>query len=401
MHLTHQLTEHPLNVKPTTLSPEESLRYARHLILPEVGPAGQARLKTARVLIVGAGGLGSPIGLYLAAAGVGTLGIVDFDVVDASNLQRQVIHGTPDLGRLKLDSARDRIAEINPHVHVEGYPVRLTSDNAREIASSYDVVVDGTDNFPTRYLVNDVCVLLGKPYVYGSVFRFEGQNSVFASAGGPCYRCLFAEPPPPGLVPSCAEGGVLGVVPGIVGTIQAMETIKLLLGIGDLLAGRLLIFDAMRMRFRELKLRRDPACTVCGDSPTVTELIDYERFCGVNPDSQERAGMTTEQNDLTVVELKALLDSGADLTLIDVREPYEWDIGNLGPSGARLIPLGDLPSRFGEIDPDDDVVVYCRSGARSGRAADFLRSQGYGRVRNMEGGMLAWSEEIDASIPKY
>lgn len=384
----------------STLSPEESLRYARHLILPEVGPTGQAALRRARILVVGAGGLGSPVSLYLAAAGVGTLGIVDFDVVDPSNLQRQVIHGTPDIGRLKLDSASDRIAEINPHVHVEGYPVRLSSDNAMEIIRGYDVVIDGTDNFPTRYLVNDACVLLGKPYVYGSVFRFEGQNSVFATEGGPCYRCLFAEPPPPGLVPSCAEGGVLGVLPGIVGTIQAMESIKLVLGIGDTLAGRLLLFDAMRMRFRELSLRRDPACPVCGDAPTVTELIDYERFCGIDTEN-EKEGMSTGASDVTVVELKDLLDQGADLTLIDVREPYEWDIGNLGPMGARMIPLGDLPQRYGEIDPEDDIVVYCRSGARSARAADFLRGQGYERVRNLEGGILSWSDEIDPSIPKY
>jgi len=386
--------------EPTTLSQEETLRYARHLILPEIGREGQIRLKESRVLVVGAGGLGSPIGLYLAAAGVGTLGIVDFDVVDASNLQRQVIHGTGDVGRLKLDSARDRLQEINPHVRVERYPVRLSSANALEIIGPYDVVIDGTDNFPTRYLVNDACVLLGKPYVYGSVFRFEGQNAVFAVEGGPCYRCLFAEPPPPGLVPSCAEGGVIGVVPGIVGTIQAMEAIKLLLGLGEPLAGKLLIFDALRMRFREMKLKRDPACPVCGDAPTVTELIDYERFCGIEPLEKGSQGMATE-TELTVLELKELLDGGESISLLDVREPYEWDIGNLGPQGAKLIPLGDLPDRFAEIDPDADLVVYCRSGARSARAADFLRAQGYERVRNLDGGILAWSAEVDPSIPQY
>jgi sulfur-carrier protein adenylyltransferase/sulfurtransferase len=382
------------------LSQEESLRYARHLILPEIGRAGQARLKSSRVLVIGAGGLGSPIALYLAAAGVGTLGIVDFDVVDASNLQRQIIHGTSDIGRLKLDSATARLREINPHVQVQGYPVRLTSDNALEILRDFDLVIDGTDNFPTRYLVNDACVLLGKPYVYGSVFRFEGQNAVFAVEGGPCYRCLFAEPPPPGLVPSCAEGGVIGVVPGIVGTIQAMEAIKLLLGIGEPLIGKLLIFDAMRMRFRELKLKRDPQCPACGDHPSVTELIDYERFCGVEPETTGKGAMETE-TELSVAGLKEELDRGEPITLVDVREPYEWDIGNLGPQGARLIPLGDLPDRYEEIDPESNIVIHCRSGARSARAADFLREHGYARVRNLEGGILAWSEEIDPSIPKY
>jgi molybdopterin/thiamine biosynthesis adenylyltransferase/rhodanese-related sulfurtransferase len=385
----------------TELSSEESLRYARHLILPEVGPAGQLKLKNARVLCIGAGGLGSPIGLYLAAAGVGTIGIVDFDVVDASNLQRQIMHGTADVGRPKIDSAADTITGINPHVHVERHPVRLSSDNALEIFAEYDIVVDGTDNFPTRYLANDACVLLGKPYVYGSIYRFEGQNAVFATPGGPCYRCLFAEPPPPGMVPSCAEGGVLGVLPGIVGTIQAMETIKLILGLGDSLAGRLLMFDALRMRFRELKLSRDPACPVCGDNPTVTELIDYERFCGIEPDQKGSSSMSSGETELTVLQLKEALDRGDKITLLDVREPYEWDIGNLGPQGAAIIPLGELPRRFSEIDSNADVVVYCRSGARSGRAADFLRGQGFTKVRNLEGGILAWSDEVDPSIPKY
>jgi sulfur-carrier protein adenylyltransferase/sulfurtransferase len=388
-----------LRMDPPRLSPEETLRYARHLILPEIGPAGQAKLKASRVLMVGAGGLGSPVALYLAAAGVGTLGLVDHDVVDETNLQRQVLHGTPAVGRLKLDSARERLREINPHVGVEGYPVKLTSENALEILRDYDVVVDGTDNFPTRYLVNDACVLLGKPNVYGSIFRFEGQNSVFWAEKGPCYRCLFAEPPPPGLVPSCAEGGVLGVLPGIIGTIQALETIKLVLGIGDSLLGRLLIFDALRMRFRELRLRKDPECPVCGEHPTIHQLIDYDRFCGIEPEKEN--AMDEKVPEMTVGELKERLDRGDRLTLIDVRDPHEWDIGNLGPQGARLIPLGELPQRFGEIDPGEEIVLQCRSGARSARALEFLRAQGYPRLWNLQGGILAWSDQIDPSIPKY
>ncbi len=375
------------------LSPEETLRYARHLILPEIGPAGQATLKGSRVLVVGAGGLGSPLALYLAAAGVGTLGLVDFDVVDETNLQRQVLHGTPSVGRLKLDSARERLREINPHVQVEGYPVKLTSENAIGILRDYDVVVDGTDNFPTRYLVNDACVLLGKPNVYGSIFRFEGQNSVFWAERGPCYRCLFAEPPPPGLVPSCAEGGVLGVVPGIVGSIQGLEAIKLLLGLGDSLVGRLLIFDALRVKFRELRLRKDPDCPVCGEQPTIRHLIDYDRFCGIEP--QGETVMEDRIPEITVAELKRRLEGGDPLTIIDVRDPHEWDIGNLAPYGARLIPLGELPQRFAEIDPEEEVVLQCRSGARSGRALEFLRAQGYPRLWNLKGGILAWSAEID------
>jgi sulfur-carrier protein adenylyltransferase/sulfurtransferase len=386
---------------PGTLSSEETLRYARHLILPEVGPSGQARLKASRVLCIGAGGLGSPLGLYLSAAGVGTIGMVDFDVVDLTNLQRQIIHGTSDVGRSKLESAAASIREVNPHIEVIQHPVRLTSENALEIFTDYDVVVDGTDNFPTRYLANDACVLLGKPYVYGSVFRFEGQNAVFATEGGPCYRCLFAEPPPPGMVPSCAEGGVIGVVPGIVGTIQAMETIKLLLGLGETLAGRLLIIDALKMKFRELRLSRDPACPVCGDNPTVTELIDYERFCGVETETEGRNGMANDQADISAPQLKELFDRGEKVTLIDVREPHEWEIGNLGPQGARLIPLGELAQRYQEIESEGHVVVYCRTGARSGRAAEFLRQQGYDTVSNLEGGIRAWSDEVDPSIPKY
>jgi sulfur-carrier protein adenylyltransferase/sulfurtransferase len=380
-----------------TLTTSESVRYSRHLILPEVGPEGQRRLKAARVLLVGAGGLGSPAALYLAAAGVGTLGIVDFDVVDATNLQRQVIHGTPDVGRPKLDSARDRIAAINPHVAVEPHPVRLTSENAREIVRRYDVVLDGTDNFPTRYLVNDACVLEGKPNVYGSILRWEGQASVFCAPGGPCYRCLFAEPPPPGLVPSCAEAGVLGVLPGIVGCIQALEAVKLVLGAGDPLVGRLLLFDALRLSFREMRLRRDPACPACGDHPTLHALIDYDHFCGTAPES----AMPQEVPEMTPEELKARLDRGDPLTVIDVREPFEWEIGNLEPQGARLIPLGEVEERMDEIDPSAEVVVHCRSGKRSADAARLLRERGYERVWNLEGGILAWSDRVDPSIPKY
>jgi sulfur-carrier protein adenylyltransferase/sulfurtransferase len=383
------------------LGPEETLRYGRHLILPEVGPGGQRRLKAARVLLVGAGGLGSPAALYLAAAGVGTLGIVDFDVVDASNLQRQVLHSTADVGRPKLDSARDRIAALNPHVAVEAHPVRLTSANAREIVRGYDVVLDGSDNFPTRYLVNDACVLEGKPNVYGSILRWEGQASVFWAGHGPCYRCLFAEPPPPGLVPSCAEAGVLGVLPGIVGSVQALEAIKLVLGQGEPLLGRLLLFDALRMRFREMRLRRDPECPACGDRPTLTGLIDYERFCGLEPAGAPTEPSMSDVPEMTPTELKARLDRGDPLTIIDVREPFEWEIGNLEPQGARLIPLGELPQRFAEIDPADEVVLQCRSGARSAKALLFLRGQGYERLHNLAGGILGWSDEVDPSVPKY
>lgn len=383
------------------LSADEHQRYSRHLILPEVGPAGQRRLKAGRVLLVGAGGLGSPAAMYLAAAGVGTLGLVEFDVVDASNLQRQVIHGTSDIGRPKLDSARDRIAEINPHVAVEPHPVRLTSENAREIVRAYDVVIDGTDNFPTRYLVNDACVLERKPYVYGSILRWEGQASVFGAKGGPCYRCLFAEPPPPGMVPNCAEAGVFGVLPGIVGSVQALEALKLLLGTGDTLVGRLLLFDALRMRFREMRLRRDPACPACGDHPTLHELIDYERFCGYEPPGATPENDMSGTPEITPTELKERLDQGDKLTIIDVREPAEWEIGNLEPQGARLIPLGDLPERMDEINPDDEVVLHCRSGARSAQALQLLRVHGYERVLNLKGGILAWSDEVDPTIPKY
>ncbi|MBB4637197.1 molybdopterin-synthase adenylyltransferase MoeB [Longimicrobium terrae] len=382
-----------------TLGADETLRYSRHLILPEVGPAGQRRLKAARVLLIGAGGLGSPAALYLAAAGVGTLGIVDFDTVDESNLQRQIIHGTADVGRTKLDSATDRIIGINPHVRVEPHSVRLESANARQIIRGYDVVIDGSDNFPTRYLVNDACVLEGKPCVYGSILRWDGQASVFWAQRGPCYRCLFPEPPPPGSVPSCAEAGVFGVLPGIIGSVQALEALKLILDTGEPLIGRLLLFDALRMRFREMRLRRDPACPVCGDNPTVRELIDYERFCGIHP-----PGAPTDNEmipEITPTELKQRLDRGDRLTIIDVREPMEWDIGNLEPQGARLIPLAQVPERLDEISPDEEIVLQCRSGARSGQALQYLQAQGYERVLNLRGGILAWSDEVDPTIPKY
>ncbi len=384
------------------LSTDESVRYSRHLILPEVGPDGQRRLKAGRVLVVGAGGLGSPVAMYLAAAGVGTLGIADFDVVDTTNLQRQVIHGTSDVGRPKLDSARDRIAEINPHVAVVPHAERLTSANALDVVREYDVVVDGTDNFPTRYLLNDAGVLLGKPVVYGSILRWEGQASVFHAGHGPCYRCLFAEPPPPGLVPNCAEGGVLGVLPGIIGSIQACEAIKLLLGAGETLTGRLLIFDALRMRFREMRLRRDPACPACGENPTVRGLIDYERFCGLAPQAPANgAEMNGEMAEITPTELKERLDRGDPVTVIDVREPFEWDIGNLGSYGARLIPMNDLANRVDEVPRDQDVVLMCRSGARSGRMLEMLRDQGFERLWNLKGGILAWSDQVDPTIPRY
>jgi len=379
------------------LSHEEILRYSRHLIIPEVGKEGQRRLKAARVLLVGTGGLGSPLALYLGAAGVGTLGLVDFDVVDETNLQRQVLHGTSDVGRSKLASARDRLREINPHVRIEPHEERLTSANALDILREYDVIVDGTDNFPTRYLVNDACVLLGKPNVYGSIFRFEGQVSVFWAERGPCYRCLFREPPPPGLVPSCAEGGVLGVLPGIIGSLQALETLKLILGIGQPLIGRLQLFDGLQFRFRELKLRKDPACPVCGESPTVRELIDYEAFCGVTQaDADERA-----VPELTVAELRARIERGERVSILDVREPHEWDIVNLGPLGARLIPLGELNDHLHEVEQLGDLVVHCKGGTRSARAVAQLRAAGLTRVFNLKGGILAWAEQVDPALPQY
>jgi molybdopterin/thiamine biosynthesis adenylyltransferase/rhodanese-related sulfurtransferase/molybdopterin converting factor small subunit len=400
-----------------TLTPNEIARYSRHLILPEVGMDGQRKLKAAKVLCVGAGGLGAPVAMYLAAAGVGTIGIIDFDNVDISNLQRQIIHGTPDIGRPKLDSARDRLQAINPEVKVETYNVALSSANALELFKGYDVILDGTDNFPTRYLVNDACVLLGIPNAYGSIFRFEGQASVFATKNGPCYRCLYPEPPPPGLVPSCAEGGVLGVLPGMVGMIQATEAIKLILGIGEPLIGRFMIYDALKMRFRELKLRKDPDCPVCGTHPTVTALIDYEQFCGVAGPSGESAAASApapataasqggssvsqsgESDEITVEELKAKIDRGDDFVLVDVREPHEVQICRI--ENAVLIPLNEVPKRLGELDATRDLVVHCRSGARSGRAVAFLREHGFPKALNLKGGILEWIDKIDPSQPKY
>ena len=384
---------------PPALSNAEVARYSRHLIMPEVGMDGQLKLKAASVLCIGAGGLGSPVAMYLAAAGVGRLGIVDFDVVDYSNLQRQVIHGTPDVGRPKLDSARDSLHAINPEVHVETHEVALSSSNALDVLGGYDVIVDGTDNFPTRYLVNDACVLLGKPNAYGSIFRFEGQASVFAAKDGPCYRCLYPEPPPPGLVPSCAEGGVLGILPGVVGTIQATEAVKLIMGVGEPLVGRFLVYDALRMRFRELKLRRDPDCPVCGDNPTVTALIDYEQFCGVTPAAPAADSSAGADDDATVEQLKARLDSQDGVFILDVREPQEYQICAI--PGSTLIPLGELPSRLHELAGRGEMIVHCKSGARSAKAVKLLRDAGFARAKNLRGGILRWIDAVDPSLPKY
>ena len=382
---------------PATLNNEEILRYSRHLIMPEVAMEGQLKLKQAKVLLIGAGGLGAPLGLYLAAAGIGRIGVADFDVVDFTNLQRQVIHGTKDVGRKKLDSAADRMADINPNVEIVKHETALTSENALEIISDYDIVVDGTDNFPTRYLVNDACVLLGKPNVYGSIFRFEGQATVFATERGPCYRCLYPEPPPPGLVPSCAEGGVLGILPGAIGVIQATETVKLILGSGEPLIGRLMLYDALSMRFRELKLRRSPECPICGDNPTIKKLIDYHQFCGV-PQEGEEAGAITNW-DIDPAEVKARIDGGERLVLLDVREPHELQICQLPE--FRSIPLGQLPNRIHELDTADEIVAVCKVGMRSARAAAFLRQSGFGKVRNMRGGTNLWAEQVDPKMPKY
>jgi molybdopterin/thiamine biosynthesis adenylyltransferase/rhodanese-related sulfurtransferase len=382
------------------LTRDEMRRYGRHLTLPEIGIEGQRKLKASSVLIVGAGGLGAPLGLYLAAAGVGTIGIADFDVVEESNLQRQVIHSTKAVGASKVQSAANRIAELNPHVRTIAHEERLSSDNALSILGGYDIVVDGTDNFPTRYLVNDACVLLSKPNVYGSVYRFEGQASLFDAVTGPCYRCLFPTPPPPGSVPSCAEGGVLGVLPGIVGLIQATETIKRIVGIGESLVGRLLVFDALEMRFRELKLRKDPNCPVCGDYPTVTALIDYENFCGTAPQPAERNdGLTSSGSDITPADLKSKLDRGERFDLVDVREEYELDISKL--PYTKWIPLGELPKRVGELDKSVETVVYCRSGGRSGKAVAFLQQQGFANARNLVGGILRWTDDVDPAMEKY
>jgi adenylyltransferase/sulfurtransferase len=384
------------------LTQDEILRYSRHLILPEVGMEGQKKLKAAKVLLVGAGGLGAPLGLYLTAAGVGRIGMVDFDVVDFTNLQRQVIHSTADVGRKKLDSAAEKMKAINPAVQIVKHETALSSENAFAILKDYDLVVDGTDNFPTRYLVNDACVLLGKPNVYGSIFRFEGQATVFAYQGGPCYRCLYPEPPPPGLVPSCAEGGVLGILPGTIGLIQATETVKLILGIGEPLVGRLLLYDALGMRFRELKLRKNPDCPICGEHRTITSLIDYHQFCGVpgpgaNPPAPQE--VKAKEGDIDVTELKQKLDRGDDFLLIDVREPNEYQICRI--PGSRLIPLSEFPRHKAELDPRAEIVIHCKSGMRSAKACAFLRQAGFARVRNVAGGILAWSDKVDSTVPKY
>ena len=383
---------------PLSLSNQEVERYSRHLIMPEVGMDGQLKLKAASVLCIGAGGLGSPVAMYLAAAGVGRLGLVDFDVVDYSNLQRQIIHGTPDVGRSKLESARDTLVAINPEVAIDLHETALSSSNAFDVLGDYDIVVDGTDNFPTRYLVNDACVLLRKPNVFGSIFRFEGQASVFATKQGPCYRCLYPEPPPPGLVPSCAEGGVLGILPGVVGTIQATETVKLIIGVGEPLINRFMIYDALRMKFRELKLRRDPECPVCGDRPTVTQLIDYDQFCGITPTGPVLDD-STSGDDVTVEELKFFIDNNDGVFLLDVREPQEHQICSI--PGSVLIPLGELPNRISELGGHEDVVVHCKSGVRSAKAVKILSDAGFTKVRNLSGGILRWIDVVDPSLPKY
>ena len=380
---------------PVTLNKDEILRYSRHLIMPEVGMEGQLKLKAAKVLCIGAGGLGSPLALYLGAAGVGTLGLVDFDVVDYTNLQRQIIHRTADVGHPKLDSAAEKIKAMNPFVNIKKFNTHLSSDNALEIFKDFDIIADGTDNFPTRYLTNDACVISGKPNVYASIFRFEGQASVFGMPEGPCYRCLYPEPPPPGLVPSCAEGGVLGILPGLLGVIQATEVIKLILGAGDSLIGRLLLVDALAMKFRELKLRKNPDCPVCGKHPTIKKLIDYQEFCGIRGEEVEAEVTTSE---MQVEELKQRLDRGDDLFILDVREPHEYQICNIG---GHLIPLGDLPNRVNELDTSKEIVAHCRSGVRSAKAVNFLRQAGFKKVHNLAGGILAWADRVDPSMPKY
>ncbi|HEV7476087.1 MAG TPA: molybdopterin-synthase adenylyltransferase MoeB [Pyrinomonadaceae bacterium] len=380
-----------------SLSNEEIARYSRHLIMPEVGMEGQRKLKAASVLMIGTGGLGAPVGMYLAAAGVGRIGIVDFDTVEASNLQRQIIHGTRDIGRPKIESARDRLRDINPHIEIETHETRLTSQNALALFANYNIVVDGTDNFPTRYLVSDACVLTGKPNVYGSIFRFEGQASVFWAKEGACYRCLYSEPPPPGLVPSCAEGGVLGVLPGIVGAIQAAETIKLILGAKDTLVNRLLLFDAWQMKFREFKLRKDPNCPACGENPTIKELIDYEEFCGINSQPQEQPSALEE---ITATELSQRMARDQKPQVIDVREKFEYEIARI--PGTKLIPLGQVVTRMNEIDPSRETVVHCKAGVRSAKAIEALKQAGFpGRLINLKGGITAWSDEVDPNVAKY
>jgi adenylyltransferase/sulfurtransferase len=389
----------PSRLERIEFSNDEIARYSRHLIMPEVTLEGQKRLKAASVLCIGTGGLGSPIALYLAAAGVGRLGLVDGDVVDFSNLQRQILHGTKDVGRKKLNSARDRIREINPNVQVDLHDTYFRAENARELVEPYDIVIDGTDNFPTRYCSNDICVFLKKPNIYGSIFRFDGQCTVFAPhLGGPCYRCMFSEPPPPGMVPSCAEGGVLGVLPGIIGVMQAIEAIKLIVGLGEPLIGRLVHFDALKMKFREFKLRRDPKCPVCSDHPTITELVDYEQFCGIPQAAAEEAAEAPVPT-MTVIDLKKKIDAHEKFVLLDVREKFEWDIGRI--PGAILIPLGELPSRMSELDSADDIVLQCKTGGRSAKALKLLREAGFQKLTNLEGGITAWSEQIDPSVPKY
>lgn len=378
------------------LTNEEILRYSRHLIMPEVGMEGQLKLKAARVLLIGTGGLGAPLGLYLTAAGVGHIGLVDFDVVDFTNLQRQVTFGTSDVGKPKTEAASARLSNLNPDVQITTHETKLTSANALELFKDYDIIVDGTDNFPTRYLVNDACILLGKPNVYGSIFRFEGQVTVFGMPGGPCYRCLYPAPPPPGLVPSCAEGGVLGVLPGIVGSLQALETIKLIIGRGESLAGRLVLFDALAMRFRELKLRKNAHCPMCGTTRSIHELIDYNEFCGIR--GEEAPETNLHVPEITARELKERLDRGDDIFILDVREPHEYQICNLK---GHLIPLGELPQRVHELDSAREIVAHCKMGGRSAKAVDFLRQTGFRKVYNLRGGILSWSTEVDPSVPRY
>jgi len=392
------LTLERIDPQAVQLSHEEIRRYSRHLIMPEVGLAGQKKLKAASVLLIGTGGLGSPLGMYLAAAGIGKIGLVDYDTVDYTNLQRQIVHGTSGVGKLKVDSAKERLLDINPDVEVVTYNQPFTSENAMEIARPYDVIVDGTDNFPTRYLTNDVCVLLGKPNVYGSIFRFEGQASVFYAKEGPCYRCLFPEPPPPGLVPSCAEGGVLGVLPGTIGTIQATEVVKLILGAGTTLIGRLMLYDALSMTFEEVKLRKNPRCVICSEHPTLDHLIDYEQFCGV-PSHDHETESAGAGWDITPMQLSERLKEGNHIRIIDVREPHEWDISHI--EGADLIPLGTLAARMNELDSAEEIVLHCKTGARSARALELLRTAGFRKVKNLKGGINAWAREVDTKLPTY
>ncbi|MAT97090.1 MAG: molybdenum cofactor biosynthesis protein MoeB [Anaerolineaceae bacterium] len=396
----------PAAVADVSLSHEEVERYSRHLIMPEVGMEGQKKLKAASVLLIGAGGLGSPLAMYLAAAGIGRIGMVDYDVVDYTNLQRQIIHGTKDVGRPKLDSAKDRILDINPHIQVDTYEVPLTSDNALELFEPYDIIIDGTDNFPTRYLTNDACVLLGKPNVYGSIFRFEGQASVFYAKEGPCYRCLFPEPPPPGLVPSCAEGGVLGILPGTIGAIQATEAVKLILGVGEPMIGRLLLYDALNMEFDQVRLRKNPDCPVCSENPTLTELIDYEQFCGMPAHDHSHYSAVAQSNgdgvpQMTPVQLKSRLDAGENLYILDVREPHEWEISNLSHLGAHLIPKGQVVNRLNELDTAQEIVVQCRSGARSADIVRELQKHGFKKLWNLDGGINRWAKEVEPELPTY